>query len=169
MKSQIRLQENDYYCGPAAAQMSLLSQGIDVSQKQIAKLAGTNSALGTTGEGLVEAAQKLGCDAFMKDNSSIADIRTCIHRNIHPIVAWLDVDVPHFTVAAKIDRTNITMLDPLRKTPRVINIKDFRRLWLDFDVDYMETKDDLILRRMIVIHKGTRRSFEAIQRKLCKE
>ena len=47
----------------------------------------------------------------------------------------------------------IYLQDPQLGHPRAIKLEEFKRIWFDFEPAFMATKEDLLLRRMIVILK----------------
>ena len=52
-------------CGPACLKMILHYYGIEKSEKELAKLTACKPSCGTSAESIVEAAKKIGFDAFI--------------------------------------------------------------------------------------------------------
>ena len=64
IRSQLKLvhQVNSYFCGPAVITMVLRAYGIRTTQKEVAKLAHTTEAVGTSTKGLVSALEHYGAE-----------------------------------------------------------------------------------------------------------
>ena len=54
------------------------------------------------------------------------------------------------------DKENIYLEDPGLGHRRAMKLTTFKRLWFDFPNDFLQSKSELIIRRMIVIEKRTR-------------
>lgn len=123
----------------------------------MAKLSGMTQKEGTSPEGIIRAAKRLGFNVFMKKNSSLADLRQFIKRKIPVIVDWFLEDDGHYSVVVDIDKKNITLMDPtLRKIliyvrRRKMPLDYFFRVWFDFPGNYIKNPRDLVLRLMLVI------------------
>lgn len=148
------------HCGPGVMKMVLGYYGIEKTEKELAKELKWNPVDGVTGQNIVKAARKYGLEAFIKDNSSIDDIRHYVlEKKIPVIVEWFLEDEAHYCVVVGIDKRNIYLMDPykkykpaVRKMPFFGN-SGFDRLWFSFEGECMNSRNDLFLRRMIVIHK----------------
>jgi len=141
-------------CGPASLKMVLEYYGIEKTEAELAAMAGYISAIGTKSEGLIKAAKDLGLNAFQKDLSEIKDLEEyVVDKNIPVIVDWFSTDEGHYSVIVAIDDINIYMQDPELGNLRTLEIETFKRVWFDFTGDYLKSKDDIIIRRMIVVYK----------------
>lgn len=146
-------------CGPAALKILLQYYGVDESEEELRRLTGATFAEGTAGESIVAAAQRLGFEAFSKDLASFKDIRYYVlKRKIPVIVNWFPPDHGfrsdgHYSVVVDIKRETICLQDPAIGDMRHLLLSEFLPWWFDYPGKYMRTKDDLILRRMIVIEK----------------
>lgn len=152
------LQEQSGLCGPAALRMVLAYFGVQKTEQQLVKLSHCNPKKGVDGKGLVTAAKALGFKGSVKNNSSIADLRQYVLKKKIPVIvdwfSWFGFDVDgHYSVVVHIDKTHIYLRDPELKKIRKISLQTFRRAWFDFPGDFMTSKKELILRRMIVISK----------------
>lgn len=144
-------------CGISSIKMVLDYWGTVITEDELAKIAGASKENGTSKEGFIKIAQHFGFDILVKENSSLADIRFYIKKEIPVIVNWFLKDDGHYSVAVDIDRSNISLADPALRKPlisaniRKMSCDKFQRLWFDFPGDYMKGREDLILRLMIVI------------------
>ncbi len=143
-------------CGPASLKMILNYFGVDVSERQLIKLTGCTPGKGVGAKGILEGAKKLGFDGFIKDDSNFNELRHYVIKNKIPVIVdWFWYDEGHYSVVVDIDRENIYMLDPSLGHLRALRLRKFRRLWFDFPQDYIKKKEDIILRRIIVIYPSS--------------
>jgi predicted double-glycine peptidase len=141
-------------CGAAALKMVLEYFNIIKSEKELIRLSGASLAKGIEALQLLKAAKKLGLRGFFKDNAELSDIRRyVIKKKLPVIVDWFWQDDGHFGVVIGIDKENIYLQDPELGHVRAMKREDFKRVWFDFPDKYMKTKDDLFLRRMLVIRR----------------
>ena len=146
--------EKPELCGPASLKMVIDFFGIEKTEDELAELAGYIPTKGTTSEGIINAAKILGFNAFQKDFSEIKDIEDYVaNKNIPVIVDWFSIDGGHYSVIVGVDNKNIYMQDPESIEMKTFELETFKAVWFDFKGDYPETKDDIIIRRMIVIYK----------------
>lgn len=138
-------------CGPACLKMVLEYFGTHKTEKELARLSGANAATGTTAENLIKAAKKLGFKAFYKDFSSIAEIKKYLDKKIPVIVDWFSGDDGHYSVAVKIDKKFIYLQDPDLNKINKIDLTTFQRIWFDFEVPVLRKKQDIFIRRLIVL------------------
>lgn len=147
-------QQSDSFCGPASLKIALGHFGINKTEKELARMTDFKRSVGIEAEDMLRVAKKLGLKGFVKDFSTIKEIRKNIKdKNKVIIVEWFLEDDGHFTVVSGIDRENIYLQDPQLGHMRAMKIGLFLRLWFTFPDKYIKTKDDLRLRRMIVLHK----------------
>lgn len=139
------------FCGPAALKMVLAYYGVHKTERELGRLAGTTKGRGTGAEGLVAAARQLGRKAGFKDNQSLTTIRIYLRKKIPVIVDWFSQDDGHYSVAVGMDKKFIYLQDPELGGVRKLTLTEFYRVWFDFPGDYLKTKADLILRRLIII------------------
>lgn len=142
------------FCGPASLKMVLEYYGIKKSENELAKLSGAKKHTGVGVEGLIKAAKELGFKGFFKDFSDVNGIRKyVIDKKIPVIVDWFSTDDGHYSVVVGIDKNNIYLQDPELGDLRAMELDTFKRVWFDFPSDFLRSKDDIIIRRIIVVYK----------------
>ncbi len=147
-------QQKSGFCGPASLKMVLDYYGVKKSEKELAELSGCTISKGVKAEGLLQAAKKLGFKGFIKDFSDIKDLRKYVlKKKIPVIVDWFSTDEGHYSPVVDINQENIYLQDSELRGIRTMKIKTFRRVWFDFSGDFLHSKDEIIIRRMIVIDK----------------
>jgi len=139
------------FCGPASLKMVLEYFGLNKTEKELAKLSGTNPEKGTTLFGIIKAARKLEFRASHKDLAQFTDIQKLLNKKIPVIIDWFHEDCGHYSVAVGLDTKYIYLMDPELAAIRKIDRATFKRIWFDFPGDFIKTKTDVIIRRMIVI------------------
>jgi predicted double-glycine peptidase len=102
---------------------------------------------------MLGAARLYGFKTSLKDRASFQDIKTNLDKKIPVIVDWFSTDEGHYSVVVGLDKKNIYLQDPELGHLRTMDRTTFFRVWFDFDTEFIKTKNDLILRRMIVIYK----------------
>ncbi|MDD4878621.1 MAG: cysteine peptidase family C39 domain-containing protein [Candidatus Nanoarchaeia archaeon] len=142
------------HCGPGTLKMFLGYYGIEKTEKQLAKELKWNKKEGVTARNMVKAAKKYGFEGFVKDNSSLSDIaHYAIGKKMPVIVEWFLEDDSHFSVVAGIDKKKIYLADPFIGKIRTLKRDYFASIWFGFEGECMKTKNDLFLRRMVVLEK----------------
>jgi predicted double-glycine peptidase len=149
-------------CGPASLKIVLNYYGVEKSEKELAKLAGTNKQWGTSAKGLVKAARYLGFKMIVKDNCTFRDIEKWLKKGIPPIVNWMtrgrmdysDVNVPagHYSPVCGLDDKYVYLQDPELGKIRKLVREDFWQVWFDFPGRTI-TRHNIIIRRIIVVYK----------------
>ena len=105
-------------------------------------------------EGLLKAVKELGLKGFMKDFSDVSDLKEYVlEKKIPVIVDWFCCEDGHYSVVVDIDEKNIALADPQFVRVRKMDLDTFKRVWFDFPNDFLKSKDEIIIRRMIVIGK----------------
>lgn len=120
-------QGTEYTCGPSALQAVLRYWGKDVSEDEIAKLAGTTSEVGTFPEDLVRSAKELGFKAEARENLTLDEVAAFTAAG-HPMIAlaqaWLSAktlggksvedewDSGHYIVVLGVDKDYVYFQDP---------------------------------------------------------
>lgn len=142
------------FCGPATVKMVLEYYGVQKTERELGILMHSNEDLGTESEQMATVARELGLDARIQDESSFHDLeKLVLQEHIPVIVNWFSEDDGHYSVVVDLDSENIYMQDPEVGYLRAMRRSHFYRIWFDFRGDTIEKKEDLILRRMIVITK----------------
>ncbi|MFH1585422.1 MAG: cysteine peptidase family C39 domain-containing protein [archaeon] len=145
-------QQKPDFCGQACLKIVFENFGVELSEKEIVKGVKCGKK-GAEAEDLLKFSKKLGFRGFVKDFSSLSDIRKYIKKKIPVIVEWFYDDDGHFSVVSGIDRENIYLQDPDLGHTRAMSLKLFRRLWFTFPGEYIYHREDINLRRMLVIYK----------------
>ena len=140
-------------CGPASLKMVLEYFGMEKSEEELGQLTHCNPNTGTKAEDIVLAARQLGFSAMIKDMANFDDIKKYLAQEIPVIVDWFSQDDGHYSVAVGMDEKNIYLQDPEIGGIRELPLETFKRVWFDFPDKFINSKDDLILRRIIVIQK----------------
>ncbi|TSC53550.1 MAG: putative fusion protein (N:peptidase-C:desuccinylase) [Parcubacteria group bacterium LiPW_39] len=135
----------------ASLKMVLDYFGVKISEPELIKFTGATARKGTSAKGIRKAARKLGFLVRIKDRTDLADIKYWLDKKIPPIVAWFSEDDGHYSVVAGLDKKFIYLQDPEIAGIRKMKKKDFKRVWFDFEGDFIKNKNDLILRRLIII------------------
>lgn len=119
-EEEVVLQSTPYNCGPAALATICRMWGREVSQEEIAKLAGTDST-GTTMLGLAQAAEALGLKATgLKLNfRELKEIKK-------PLIAF--INKKHYVVVKEINEERLILLDP-KEGRTSVPTKDFIKIW----------------------------------------
>jgi predicted double-glycine peptidase/predicted deacylase len=145
------------YCGPASLKMVLGFLGVKITEKKVAEISGCTKSRGIGAEGLVRAAQKLGFRAKVKDFADLKDIDEWVNKKKIPVIVdWFAFEGGHYSVVSGLDKENIYLEDPSLGYRRALKLSTFKRLWFDFPNNYLKSRSELIIRRMIVIDRCTR-------------
>ena len=140
-------------CGPASLKMVLGFFGMEKSEAELAELTHCDPEKGITAEVMVKAAESLGFKGLIKNFAEFEDIKKYLDKNTPVIVDWFSIDEGHYSVAIGLDDEFIYLRDPQQDDIHKIDLTTFKRVWFDFESDFIRIKDDMIIRRMIVIQK----------------
>jgi ABC-type bacteriocin/lantibiotic exporter with double-glycine peptidase domain len=145
-------------CGPASLKMVLSYFGVHKSEASLARLCGTKRVIGTDVAGLVRAAEQLGFNVYVKEFSTFRDIQKWLKRGVPVIVDWfskgraeLTVADGHYSVVIGLDRNWIYLVDPEFGRRRRLSRPEFRRVWFDYEGEYVRSRKDMIIRQIIVV------------------
>jgi len=143
----------DGSCGPASLKIALKHFGINKSEKALMRLTKCGEE-GVELEDLLKVAKKFKINGFVKETSDIKDLKKYLKAKKYVIIVdWFDEDDGHYSVLSRIDKENIYIQDPQLGHLRAMRIEKFKRIWFDFPGEFMKTKNDLQLRKMLVLHK----------------
>lgn len=148
------LQSDDSTCGPASLRMVFAYYGLELSEKEIAIACEHTYEMGCQGEDMVCAAEYFGFDVFLKNDSTISEIKQYVDRGIPVIVDWFCGDPPegHSSVVIGVSDTDVYILDPFLEEMRVVSKADFRRCWFDFRTTPISADpNNLYVGQMIVV------------------
>lgn len=144
------------HCGPAVLHMLLRYYGIEKSPEELARVAGTTDALGTSGEAMTQALEDHGFRVALQDGSTFADIAAWLARGVPPIVDWFssgstptETADGHYSLAVGLDEQSIYLRDPEIDEVRVLQRDDFTRVWFDFKDPEVTSWDRMVVRRLI--------------------
>lgn len=142
------------FCGPATLKMVLAFYGVEKTEAELATLTGTNDEVAAEGDKLLEVAKSFGLKGFVKDFAELSDIKEYVmNKQIPVIVDWFYKDDGHYSVVVDVNDETILLQDPYLGYVRSLKPDTFYRIWFDFIGNFLKSKDDLFIRRMIVIHK----------------
>ena len=152
-------------CGPASLKIVLNYYNIEKTEDELAELMGKTDD-GTDEKGFAKAAEDLGLDIEIQNESSFADIQKWLDKNVPVVVDWFTrgrIDYPdseiadgHYSVAAGLDEECIYLQDPEIGGMRKIKRNDFMRVWFDFSGKYI-SPTELIIRQSIAIYPKSRK------------
>ncbi len=139
-------------CGPAVLKMVLKYYGIEKSEDELAILTNCDPEKGIGGEQMLLSARELGMEGYIEDNATLEDLEELVLKQQIPVIVdWFSVDDGHYGVVVDIDKENIYLQDPEIGHVKAMKRNQFFRVWFDFPGDYLASRDDLTIRRMIVI------------------
>lgn len=141
------------FCGPSSLKMVLEYYGVNKTEKELGVLAKCSAEKGTTAKNLATAAIKLGFKSKIKDYSTLNDLRKLLRRGVPVIVDWFSLNDGHYSVVTGMDHRYIYLQDPELGKINKLDLATFERVWFDFEPAKLKTKNDIIIRRMIVIEK----------------
>ena len=149
-------------CGPASLKIVLKYYNIEATEKELTKLAGASSNLGTDDKGLARAAKHFGFKVKIENNSNFKDIEKWLDKKVPVIVSWFtrgrcdytdsDIADGHYSVVTGLDDKFIYLQDPEIGKIRRLERDDFMRVWFDFRGEYIKS-EELVVRQIIVIYK----------------
>lgn len=149
-------------CGPASLKIVLQYYGVDVKEKELARMTGWNKDLGIGDKGIEKTAKSFGFRIKIKNNSSFKDIEKWLDKKVPVIVNWFtrgrcdytdsDIADGHYSVVAGLDDKFIYLQDPEIGKIRKLKRGDFMSVWFDFSGKYIKS-NELIIRQMITIYK----------------
>jgi ABC-type bacteriocin/lantibiotic exporter with double-glycine peptidase domain len=132
-----RKQETDFYCGPAIVQMILAAQGIELSQKDIARVLGTTEAAGTNIAAIERFLASHGFVALRKNDVNVRDIDSAIAAGKKVVVGYVEPseDVPHYGIVAAVTAQDIIIIDPWHGADHALARDVFEERWRDDSAD----------------------------------
>jgi len=145
-------------CGPVSLKIVLDYFGVNKTTKVLTEMCKTTKENGTSLKNIIRAGKDLGFKVTVKDNTKISDIKRQIDKNIPVIIDWFidfeKIGFPdgHYSVVFGYDDKYIYIADPVLGERKFL-YEDFLRCWFDFEGECIKTKNDLILRRMIVVSR----------------
>lgn len=151
------------WCGPAVLKMVLRYYGIEKSEKELAKLAGTTKNNGTDDKAIARVLKKFGLTAKIQNNTNLSDVQRYLDKNIPVIVDWFTrgrKDYPdsavadgHYSIVVGLDKKYIYLQDPEIGKIRKLAQDDFLRVWFDYRGEFLKSPKQMIIRQYIAVYK----------------
>jgi ABC-type bacteriocin/lantibiotic exporter with double-glycine peptidase domain len=155
------LKQRKAMCGPTCLRMVAGYFGIAASAKQIARICRSSPISGTTGANMLKGARRLGLASKLVDHANFAMIESWLRKGVPVIVDWMSAHetgrsgertaVGHYSVVCGLTRSHIIVDDPEIGQRRRMTRRQFLNVWFDFKHRSPRTKDDLVIRRLIVV------------------
>jgi len=139
------------FCGPSSMKMVLELYGVKKSENELGRMTHCSPIVGTPGAKIVAAAKKLGFQAFLKDEATLADVRKWVEKGIPVILNWFSEYEGHYSVAVRVTAKSVFLMDPECTRMRRMSAERLDGVWFDFTPEGKRTRKSLVLRRMIVI------------------
>jgi len=138
------------YCGPAVLRMVLSAYGISRSEAHLAKLTKSSRKEGCSEKNILAAAQEFGLKGYIKQNSSIKELKKLVKNGMPVIVDWFSPEeAGHYSVVVGFERDSILLADPHFGKIKKHKITWFEERWFDLPFDVQGPT----LREIIVLHK----------------
>ncbi|MBI4067815.1 C39 family peptidase [Candidatus Kaiserbacteria bacterium] len=163
---------NQSLCAPATLKMLLMFWNLPGQEKtdlELATVLGTDPDLGTTNETFLKELKQFGLEAIVKDHATYEDVQEWLDKKIPVVVDWFspgpegsaEDEMPdgHYSIVVGLDDENIYLQDPEIGHLRTVSRRHFFRVWFDFTTDWIEHKDNMIIRWMAAVYpqgKGRR-------------
>ncbi len=136
------------YCGPACLKMVLSAYGINKSENHLAELTKTSRKTGCWEKDIVKTAKRFGLNGYVKQNSSIKELKRLVKKGIPVIVDWFSPEeAGHYSVVVGFEKNKILLADPHFGKIKKHKIDWFEERWFDMPFD------GLLIREIIVIYK----------------
>lgn len=134
-------QETNYTCGAAVMRMALEYFGIKKSEKQIAKLLGTNRTRGTWHKDLPILAEKFKLNYVVMRQAKISDLKWYQKNHFIVVLCYFNRQekIDHYAIVKKIDKKYIYFYDPYFGDQHKHLLKYFEKIW-KFDSKYDKEK-----------------------------
>jgi ABC-type bacteriocin/lantibiotic exporter with double-glycine peptidase domain len=143
-------------CGPATLAMVLDYFGVKISLPELVTLTKCQPAehsAGTAATDLLKAARYFGLTGVVQSKATIDDLRWYVgEQKIPVIVNWFSENDGHYSVVVRITAEHIYLRDPEFSTIRKMTLKNFDKIWFDFDGGFQNPKLRLRVRRFIAIY-----------------
>ena len=126
-------QETAYTCGPAVLQMAFSFLGKFKSEKRLATEAGTNSAVGTTHQGMIDTALQENFYCYINQDSTIEEIKYFVKLGFPVIVDYTEPssDEGHYSIVSGYQDGHIILNDPWNGKGFSLTTADFLSRWHD--------------------------------------
>lgn len=129
-------QQTDYFCGPAVLQSVLESVGIAATQSQLARLAKTTPAIGTTPLNMTYALEQFGLKSKIIHLDTRTKLDTAL-REHHAVIALITLETEaHWILIARSNNKRYAIMDPwiANKNYRSLSPSELLAMWrAEFD------------------------------------
>ena len=156
-------------CAPGTLKMLLLYWDLPGQEKtdlELAEICGTDPDLGTSNEAFLKTITQFGLESAVKSDASFNDIQEWLDKGVPVVVDWfspgpkedVEEEMPdgHYSIVVGLDDDNVYLQDPEIGRMRTVSRKQFYRVWFDFTTDWIEHKDNMVLRWMAAVYpKGS--------------
>jgi predicted double-glycine peptidase len=124
-------QETSYTCGAACMRMAFEKLGIKKSEKQMARLLGTNKVNGTTEKDFARIAEKYKFNYLVEHRGTLKDLKKFLKNDYVVIVCfhYLPEDIDHYSIIRKIENGEIHLTDPYIGPDHKYKIDYFEKIW----------------------------------------
>src|SRR3989344_5537084 len=131
MRIPYHYQETAYTCGATSLKMVFESFGIEKTEKQMARLLGTNKVKGTWEKDFPRLAEKYKLIYVVEHKGSIKDLKN-FYKEGYKIILCFHLPKEgedHYAVLKKIDSKEIHLLDPWSGPDKIYPINYFKKIW----------------------------------------
>ena len=120
------------YCGPACLKMILSFYEINKSEKYLAKITKTSRIKGCKEKNIIKAAKEFGLKGYIKQNSSIHELKQLIKKKNPVIINWFSPEeAGHYSVVIGFKNDKIFLADPHFGKIKKHKIEWFEQRWFD--------------------------------------
>lgn len=138
------------YCGPTSLRIILEYYGIKQSEKDLAYLCKAHPERGCSEYHIINAARKFGFRGYVKQSSSLIEVKSLIKKGIPVIVDWFSPqEGGHYSVVVGFEKEDIILADPHFGKLMHYDTDWFEERW--FDMPFR--RKGPILKEIIVIRK----------------
>lgn len=125
------VQETDYFCGPAVLQAALAKQNIFLSQAELAHLAKTTPALGTSPENMARTLAMYGLKAEIKIITSAEYLRQLLVKNETVIALIRSEGDAHWVIVDAAVAQKFRLMDPwvYYQSLRIVSEATLLEMW----------------------------------------
>jgi len=140
-------QETGYTCGPASLRSWFLTQGIDLSEKELSFLLNTTED-GTKLSAIRNLLTKFGFANFSRQDTSLGSIKQALAHGIGVLVLIQSEGEAHWSLVVSVDEKNVTLMDPwVADQYRRISRSRFYKIWFG---DLKEGEQKTTVRRVVL-------------------
>lgn len=147
-------QQKDYTCGPAVLRMILASLGKRVTEKHLARLAGTSAQKGTSNFSMARMIGSTGLPYITGQNVGYGDLRAYVKHGI-TVIEWMPQHLfpghcafeethnynpekdSHYALVVAASAQYVTLQDPVLGRRVRVGRKGFIRAWRDWDETHL--------------------------------